>query len=162
MSNVDYEYQKAFSEVLTVIDASVLEVKNKIPKKIIDFFENNKLDNYIFELSDVELKKQNLSDISRCILTILYMDYICDEKSRIELKELYNEKQKICIDEFRNKNFIIQENMFFNQSNDLKNNIVNNMDNIEKSVDKKDMQLIKRNKFKEVIYKIIRKLRGLQ
>lgn len=154
-SNVEYEYKKAFSEILTVIDASSLEVRNKIPKNVINFFQKNKLDNYIFELSNAKLIEQNLSDISKCIITILYMDYICDESSKIELQEIYNQKQKELISEIRNKNFIIQENMFFNSNNDSKSRNIENIDNGT------NMQLVKRNKFKELIYRIIRIIRGI-
>ena len=90
-------YEMAYVEVLAVLKNYLSEFEfNKIPKERIDFFENNKDNNYHFEINkDFPIEKQNLSEKANAILVILYRDYFANEQQKQVLKQILELNDKI-------------------------------------------------------------------
>ena len=82
MENIK-ETRQAYSEVHNYIQTLSEEEKEKIPAKLIKFFERERLKNYpeIFDMN-------NLSDKAVNILAYLFLNYLCeDEDEKNELLE---------------------------------------------------------------------------
>ena len=89
-------YSEAFTEVLEVIEHSTKEIREKIPKKFIDFLNEYKDEKYVVE---IDFSKENweeyIKDETQAILALVYRDYIVSkEKRQILLKEEKEEQIK--------------------------------------------------------------------
>lgn len=92
MTNVDYK--KACVEILAILNNMSIENFNKIPKELIEGFEKNKDNNYIFDLDySKNLKEQKLSPFTIAILNNLYRDYWVSEDIREQLILKENQKR---------------------------------------------------------------------
>lgn len=83
-------YNKAFSEVIEVINNSSETVIEKIPKSFIGFLEKNKDENYIANIDFKDKKwEKTVSRETRVILALIYRDYLVsqDERKRLIEKE---------------------------------------------------------------------------
>ena len=82
-------YSEAFTEVLEVIEHSTKEIKEKIPKKFIDFLNEYKDENYVVEIDfSKENWEEDIKEETQAILALIYRDYIVSkEKRQILLKE---------------------------------------------------------------------------
>lgn len=113
--------RQAYSEVDELLELITEEEKNQIPKKLRDFFKEEKDKNYHKNISsDIPIKEQNLKEETLAIIALLNLQYWCkDEKEKEKLKTIYaeNEKnyQKMLYDKynpneiFKKKNEIIGE-----------------------------------------------------
>lgn len=114
--------QIAFVEILEILKYMNKEYSEKIPKKLISFFESNKSKDYRFEYNDnLTFSEQELNYNTKVLLAILDINYWCeseerkkeltatfmknDETYQKELMEKYN-PEKI----FKNKKIQKQEN----------------------------------------------------
>lgn len=96
---MDKNFREAFAEVLEVIKKSNEDIKDKIPKKLTDFLEQNEDKNYIVSIDfsdanwEYSLKQETLA-----ILALLYRDYIVSpeerEKLLIEEQESFTKTEK--------------------------------------------------------------------
>lgn len=130
-------------EILKHIDEIYVD---KIPKKLIEFFEENKANNYEFKYDcTVELYKQNLNDNTLALLAMLNLNYWCESKEhRKELISRYNENERKYQEELREK---------YNPDNIFKKH--NQEKNIEEDVVKElAMVEYKESIFKKIINKI--------
>lgn len=100
MSNI--EYANAYSEVLEILKYVSINDYNKIPKKQIEFFENNSNKNYNFFYNPYKtLDEQNVSKRAKAIIAIIFKDYWATDiqKEKIIAKQNYDriqlEKEKI-------------------------------------------------------------------
>lgn len=97
MNNMDNE-RKAYAEVDDFIELLEEEDRNKIPKKLRDFFKREKNHNYKKRINpDVSIEEQGLRDETLAIIAFLNLKYICeDEKEKERLKRIYmkNEEEK--------------------------------------------------------------------
>lgn len=97
----DLKYANAYSEVLSILQYISLEEYNKIPKTKLELFEKNYNKDYDFRYNpNKTLQEQNVSEIARIIISILFRDYWAtdEQKRKILLKEKYDneiEKEKI-------------------------------------------------------------------
>lgn len=84
---MDYvEYRNAYSEVLYLINNMQPENKNRIPKKFIEFLEDNK--NYDYKISDISLENANsLKKETKIVLSIIYRYYFCSQEEKIKMQE---------------------------------------------------------------------------
>ena len=106
----------AYSEVLEVLDNMDKKYVNKIPKKLIDYFNDNSSDNYIKHIDpNVDLKEQELSKKTLDILALINLKYWTkNEEHRKRLIKQYSDNEKILQEEraikyntedlFKNKN----------------------------------------------------------
>ena len=149
-------YEMAYVEVLAVLKnfLSELELK-KIPKERIDFFENNKDNNYHFEINkNLPIEKQYLSEKANAILVILYRDYFADEQQKETLKQILELNDKIKEKEKQkdNENYNI---LFENKK--AKNNI-----EIERRTNETSIVEVKREKwYNRLIYFFKSKLKNV-
>ena len=114
-------YEMAYVEVLAVLKNFLSELEfNKIPKERIDFFENNKDNNYHFEINkDFPIEKQNLSEKANAILVILYRDYFANEQQKQVLKQILELNDKIKEKDKQNNNE--KFNILFNNKKEKPN-----------------------------------------
>ena len=86
----------AYSEVYAIINLLEDEYLDKIPKKIINFFDEEREKNYIPVIDvNVSLLKQNLQRETMILLTILKLNYWCNsEEEKQEIRDnLYRNQQ---------------------------------------------------------------------
>lgn len=95
----------AYVEVLGILDLLDEEQKNRIPKKLKEFFENNKNQDYQVNIdSNIPLEEQNLLQETVDILAMLKLNYWCtNEKEKEGLFNLLNENEKKYQEELRKK-----------------------------------------------------------
>ena len=95
----------AYVEVLGILDLLDEEQKNRIPKKLKEFFENNKNQDYQVNIdSNIPLEEQNLLQETLDILAMLKLNYWCtNEKEKEGLLNLLNENEKKYQEELRKK-----------------------------------------------------------
>lgn len=116
----------AYSEVLEVLSNMDKKYVNKIPKKLIDYFDVNSSENYIKHINpNVDLKEQKLSKKTLDILALINLKYWTkSEEHRKRLLKQYSDNEKKLQEErvikyntkdlFKNKN--INQ---FNNSNEV-------------------------------------------
>lgn len=97
--------EKSYVEVLEILKHMDKVYVDKIPQKTIEFFEENKDDNYEFNYdSNVKLDKQNLNDNTLALLAMLNLNYWCEnEEHKRELIARYNDNEKKHQEKLREK-----------------------------------------------------------
>ena len=101
---VSTEYSQAMVEILEIIEHSEDNIKNKIPKGLIEFWQANKSENYKPNLDhNKSLYEMNLKPKTKALITMIYSKYLCNEteKKNLQLKLKSNEKE---LSEKYNKN----------------------------------------------------------
>lgn len=113
---VTKELSKAAVEVLDILRYCSDDVLNKIPQKFIDYLNDIQSFDYVFEYDKTKkLEDQNLSPQAYYIIGLIYKDYICDDKERLDyLRELNKFKQEDIAS--KNEKYPI-EKLFKNTSN---------------------------------------------
>lgn len=87
---MEQEINEIAVEINSIFDNMSIDVLNKIPLKIRDFFKNNASSTYSFEYDKTKsLNEQNIKDKTRGIIALLYRDYICDDVERKEYNDIY-------------------------------------------------------------------------
>ena len=90
MENI--EYANSLYQVNEILKYMAPNLKARIPKKFISYFENNKSQNYNWSIdTSLPLEKQNLLTPTKEILTLIYRDYICDDIEKIKIQKTLNE-----------------------------------------------------------------------
>lgn len=90
---VSVEYRNAYKEVLEILHYVSKEDVNKIPKEMLQTFEQNANIDYEFKYNPNEtLEKQKVSEKARYIIAILFRDYWATEEQRNKIiaKEKYD------------------------------------------------------------------------
>lgn len=103
---VSRELSEGISETIDILSHMDKTYIDKIPKKFIEFLENNKTANYISNLDhSKKINEMNVKEKTKDILAIIYLMYWCDndkksdyarlvkhnnEKHQQELREKYN------------------------------------------------------------------------
>ena len=115
---VNNKYAIAYSEVLEILKHIPIEDYNKIPKNEIELFEAYADNNYSFNYDPSKtLKEQNVSNITKGIIILLFRDYWANEIQKNKIIAKQNNDRKILeeiLDEEREKNSI--ENFFKNMN----------------------------------------------
>ena len=106
----DIQYANAYTEVLDILKYISKEDYEKIPKSKIKVFEENSNKNYSFTYDENEtLDEQNVSEITKVIIAILFRDYWATKEQRYIIikkqQEIRDQKQKELMAKFeQNKN----------------------------------------------------------
>ena len=90
---VDNKYAVAYSEVLEILKHIPLEDYNKIPKTKIELFKTNADNEYTFNYDPSKtLEEQNVSNITKGIIILLFRDYWATEiqRNKIIAKQNYD------------------------------------------------------------------------
>ena len=114
---VDNKYAVAYSEVLEILKYIPIEDYNKIPKAKIESFETNASNEYTFKYDpNKTLEEQNVSNIAKGIIILLFRDYWATElqRNKIVAKQNYD-RMKL---EEEKKEKYNPNNIFSNHYND--------------------------------------------
>lgn len=122
------EQRESYTEVLTILNYMETEYQEKIPKKLIDFFERNSAKDYKFDIDlAIPLKEQKLKAKTLSLLAMLNLNYWCkSDEEKQELIKHYSENEKRYQEELREK--YNPDNIFKkrNQENQIEENIIQN------------------------------------
>ncbi len=90
------EQMKSYTEILTIINYMELKYKEKIPKKLVDFFERNKAKDYVFNIDfSKALKEQKFSEKTLPLLAMINLNYWCETpEEKQELIAIYKENDR--------------------------------------------------------------------
>lgn len=82
------EYSRACTEALTIINNMSIKNYNKLPKELILSLERNMDTKYDFSIDySKDINEQNISDITKGILSNIYLDYWADEKNKKQMEK---------------------------------------------------------------------------
>ena len=97
--------RKAYTEVDNFIELLDEYHKNKIPKKLREFFKNEKEEKYIKIIyRNIPIKEQNLLQETLSLIAFLNLQYWCDdEEERKRLRKIYTENEKTAMKQMRLK-----------------------------------------------------------
>ena len=97
--------RKAYTEVDNFIELLDEYHKNKIPKKLREFFKNEKEEKYIKNIyRNIPIKEQNLLQETVSLIAFLNLQYWCDdEEERKRLRKIYTENEKTAMKQMRLK-----------------------------------------------------------
>lgn len=102
MENI--EYSNALYQINEILKYMAPNLKARIPKKFISYFENNKSQEYNWNIDEsLPLEKQDLLPTTKEILTVLYKDFICDDMERVKLEKTLNSNELKYQEELRKK-----------------------------------------------------------
>ena len=89
---MEQEINEVAVELNSIFENMSIDLLNKIPLNIREFFKNNVSNTYSFEYDKTKsLNEQNIKDKTRGIIAVLYRDYICNDVERKEFNEIYSE-----------------------------------------------------------------------
>ena len=154
----DIQYANAYTEVLDILKYISKEDYEKIPKSKIKVFEENSNKNYSFTYDENKtLDEQNVSEIAKAIIAILFRDYWATKEQRYVIikkqQEIKEQKQKELMAKFeQNKNI---------PEKDLKKvNVASDLDlDIDYELLGTNMQLYKKEE--GFFEKLVNKIKGL-
>lgn len=90
---VTKELSEAAVEFNSILEYTSEDLKNKIPKKFLDFLQSIQSKTYKFEYDKTKkLDEQKLKPKTRGLIALVYQDYICNED---EKEEYIQKSQKI-------------------------------------------------------------------
>lgn len=136
------EYKEAIAETLDILYNSDKYIINKIPKKLIDFFEENKSQTYKSNLDyNQEITEMNLKPKTKSIISMLYLNYICDKDEKIKLRKKMEQNEKV-YQEILSKKYSTEN--LFSKNKKIKNNNETDMIKTEESNFKKILIKIKK------------------
>lgn len=134
---VTTEYKIAYSEVLEILKYISKEDFNKVPRNMIEMFKANASTENKFKYNpEKTLKEQDVSEIARIIIAILFRDYWATEI----------QKQKILAKQNFDRKNIKKEK--YNPDNLFKKNKTD--ESIEKDIQTENMSIVE---YKEPLYK---------
>ena len=119
------DIQNAYTEVLDILKHISKEDYEKIPKSKIKVFEENCNKNYNFTYDENKtLDEQNVSEITKVIIAILFRDYWATKEQRYIIikkqQEIKDQKQKELMAKFeQNKNISEKDLKKVNVASDL-------------------------------------------
>ena len=150
---VSVEYREAITEVLDILYNSDDDLIGKVPKKLIDFWERNKSKTYKPNLNhDLPLSEMNLRNKTKSIITMIYLNYICEDKEKDMLKDILKSNEDEYQLELREK---YNPDHIFNNPKDNYTSNNTNCKNKDKSF---EMQIVEYEEsiFKRIINKILK------
>ena len=119
---IDLAHANAYSEVIEILKYISEESYNKIPKEKIEVFENYSNKEYQFDYNPyLTLDKQNVSEITKTIIAILFRDYWAtpEQRDKIKAKERYDIQKE---EEEKRKKYNNIDNLFTDNLNIIKEN----------------------------------------
>ena len=82
MTYIDDDIRKAYNEVSQILKMIPKEELEKVPSKLINFFEMEKDKDYSKDITfDIPLNKQEILEDTINILAFLYLQYFCPSKA---------------------------------------------------------------------------------
>ena len=122
------EYKIAYSEVLEILKYISKEELNKIPQDMLEMFKTNASNENQFVYNpNKTLQEQNVSEIARTIIAILFRDYWATETQRAKILAKQNYDREKIKEEIYNTNNIFQKH----DTNQKQNNMTNEVAMVE-------------------------------
>ena len=124
--SISVSTRQAYSEIDEFIELLDEYNKNKIPKKLRDFFKKEKDINYVKNIdSTMPIKEQNLKEETLALIAMLNLQYWCeDENEKEKLREIYSQNESKYQEKLREK--YNPDNIFKHRKNDNKYDITTN------------------------------------
>jgi hypothetical protein len=95
-------YEKAFVEVLEVIDHMESNMTKQIPAEVIKAIMSNADKDYKYTYDESKgLSEQKISEDAQVILSVLFVKYIANDKEKSEIENLITENEKKLYDVFK-------------------------------------------------------------
>ena len=95
-------YEKAFVEVLEVIDHMENEMTKQIPSEVMKAIMNNADKDYKYTYDESKsLSEQKISEDAQIILSVLFVKYIANDEEKSEIENLVTENEKKLYDVFK-------------------------------------------------------------
>lgn len=151
---VDKRNAEVYTEVLTIVDNMNPQYKQRLPKKLIEFFDENSDKEYKFNLNySVPLKDNKLKPGTKSLLAVLNLQYWCEsEEEKKKFLNIYAENESRFQEKFKIENMFVQAEK---EKNDLR---IFQEEN-QKKDNNQIMQLIKEeNKWYKKIFDKIKNL----
>ncbi len=93
---VSQEYRESIVEVLEILKYSDNEMIEKIPQTLLAFWERNQSTTYKPNIDHhKKIQEMELRPKTRAILTMLYINYLCDEKEKKEMIFILKKNEQI-------------------------------------------------------------------
>lgn len=145
---VSVAYSEAAVEVLDILKHTRKEDVNKIPKKFIEFLENNKSKTYIANLDHIKtIKEMELKPKTQALLGLIYLKYWANEEEKLEFRKKARENEV---------NYQKELNEKYNPDNLFKNK-----EKIIVSDDNKTNMTLQKVKKETFIQRIIQKIKEI-
>lgn len=140
--------RQAYSEIDEFLGLLSEEQRNEIPKKLRDFFKEEKDQEYFKNIDkDIPIKDQNLKEETLAIIALLNLQYWCkDEEEKKRLQEIYAQNEKEYQDMLYEK---------YNPNDIFKKKEETTIENNNKIKEKMQMVEYKDSVFKRIINKIL-------
>ena len=101
---MENNFQKAYTEVLVILNHVSKEDINKIPQNVINGFELNKDKNHHFEIDfEMPLEEQDILEETKDILSVLFRDYWASQEQKNKILAKENHDRMISEEEKRKK-----------------------------------------------------------
>lgn len=95
--------RQCYSEVYDIINFLDEDLKQKIPKKWIEFLEKTKMNNYITTINPyMPLEMQKINKQSKLIISYLYIKYLSDDDEKVFFVEKENLEKNEKIKKYEN------------------------------------------------------------
>ena len=130
---VSTEYSEAIVEVLDILQYSEDYIIERIPKKLIEFWERNKSTTYKPNLDHSKpINEMKLKDKTKSLITMIYLNYLCDEtqkkNTQLILKNNEEKYQKVLREKYNpdnifNRNQVIKEEKKIENYTETKQNM---------------------------------------
>lgn len=119
---VNIEYKMAYSEVLEILKYISKEEFNKVPQNMLEMFKANASnENQFIYDPNKTLQEQNVSEIARTIIAILFRDYWATENQKEKILKKQNYDREKIKEEKYNTNNIFQKHNTQQTENCIKN-----------------------------------------
>lgn len=121
--SVSMKTRQAYSEIDEFIGLLTVNKQNEIPKKLRDFFKEQKDKEYVKNINpNIPIKEQNLLEETLALIAMLNLQYWCkDEQEKERLKNIYAENERKYQDELREK--YNPDNLFKNKQKIIEDKI---------------------------------------
>lgn len=143
---IDITYENALFEVYEILKYLNTESKEKIPRRIVDYINENKSTNYNFEIDkNKPIYEQELLPETEAFITLIYRDYICSESEKKEINRIIKEND-LKYEEELNKEYNIDN--IFKDAPEIETSTVNNNSNLPIEINKDNIwkRILKRIK----------------
>lgn len=136
--------KQAYSEIDEFLNLLPKEQREKIPKKLREFFKEEKDADYIKEIKvEIPIREQNLKEETLAIIALLNLQYWCqDEKEKEQLKNIYANNEKQYQEMLREK--YNPDNLFKNRNQSIDETKVTNLIEYKESIFRKIINKIKK------------------
>ena len=127
---ISTETKQAYTEIDNFIELLAEEDKNKIPKKLRQFFKEEKDKEYTKTINiDIPIKEQNLKEETLALIALLNLKYICDnDKEKERLTRIYYDNdikyQKMLKEKFNTDNLFKKKEKISEETPEKYDNII--------------------------------------